>query len=158
MLRYILAVSCLAWSVSVAAQTVDGSAIFKRCVACHQANGAGVQGAFPPLTRHLGPKAASVAGREYLIMVLSAGLSGEISVDGKNYRGMMPAQAGLKPPEMAAVLNHVLSTWNADTLPKGWIPFTAQEVQVVRDKYKNIRATDVRVMREKIPTLKTRSK
>lgn len=60
---------------------------YQTCVACHQANGAGVAGVYPPL-------AASewVTGSEdRLIRVLLHGLNGPIQVKGNTYNGLMPA-------------------------------------------------------------------
>lgn len=65
----------------------SGKRLYATCAACHQANGAGVPGVYPPL-------AASewVTGSEArLIRVLLHGLSGPITVKGNNYNGLMPA-------------------------------------------------------------------
>lgn len=158
MLRSLVPLLLLAWSGTAVAQTVDGAATYKRCAVCHLPSGAGMAGTFPPLTSHLGRMASSVAGREYLVMVLSAGVTGEIKLGGQSYRGFMPAQGGLKDAEMAAVLNHILSAWSAQTLAKGWVPFTDREVRTVRDKYKSLRAADVRALRDKIPAAKGAAK
>lgn len=86
----------------------DGATIYKRCAACHLANGAGVPGAFPPLKADVRTLAGTAAGRRYLALVVIRGVSGPITVEGKPYRGMMPAQAGLTDAQVAAVLNHVV--------------------------------------------------
>jgi len=86
MFRVFAAMLFFAWSGASIAQPVDGAAIFKRCVACHQPNGKGIPGSYPPLKGHLGRLASSAVGREYLIMVLSAGLVGEIKIDTQTYR------------------------------------------------------------------------
>ena len=84
-----------------------GQRIYEQnCLACHQANGQGVPGAFPPL-----------AGSDYLLSdpnraidVLLKGLSGEISVNGESYDGVMPA-VSLNDEQMANVLTYILNTW-----------------------------------------------
>lgn len=86
----------------------DGATIYKRCAACHLANGAGVPGAFPPLKADVRLLAGTAAGRRYLALVVIRGVSGPITVEGKAYRGMMPAQAGLNDAQVAAVLNFVV--------------------------------------------------
>ena len=86
----------------------DGATIYKRCAACHLANGAGVPGAFPPLKADVRSLAATAAGRRYLALVVIRGVSGPITVEGKAYRGTMPAQTGLNDAQVAAVLNHVV--------------------------------------------------
>jgi mono/diheme cytochrome c family protein len=99
----------------------DGATIYKRCAACHLANGAGVPGAFPPLKTDVRKLAGTPAGRRYLALVVIRGVSGPITVDGKPYRGMMPAQAGLNDAQVAAVLNHVVRSGSAK-------PFTPKEI------------------------------
>jgi len=99
----------------------DGPTIYKRCAACHLANGAGVPGAFPPLKTDVRKLAGTPAGRRYLALVVIRGVSGPITVEGKAYRGMMPAQAGLNDAQVAAVLNHVVRGGSAK-------PFTPKEI------------------------------
>ncbi len=111
------------------AQTVDGAAVYKRCAACHLATGAGVPGAFPPLRADIRALAAKPDGRRYLVLVVTKGVSGPITVEGKAYRGVMPAQAGLNDAQIAAVLNHVLATSAKGGTAK---PFTAAEVAQVK--------------------------
>lgn len=91
-----------------AARADDGATIYKRCAACHLADGAGVPGAFPSLKVDAKALAATPAGRRYLALVVIRGVSGPLTVGGKPYRGTMPAQAGLNDAQVAAVLNHVV--------------------------------------------------
>ncbi len=111
------------------AQTADGATVYKRCAACHLATGAGVPGAFPPLRADIRALAAKPDGRRYLVLVVTKGVSGPITVEGKAYRGVMPAQAGLNDAQIAAVLNHVLATSAKGGTAK---PFTAAEVAQVK--------------------------
>lgn len=99
----------------------DGATIYKRCAACHLADGSGVPGAFPPLKADVRSLAATAAGRRYLALVVIRGVSGPITVGGKAYRGTMPAQAGLNDAQVAAVLNHVIRGATAK-------PFTPREI------------------------------
>ena len=75
------------------------------CVACHQANGKGVPGQFPPLIRTdwvLEPE----PGR--IIRAVLDGLSGPIQVEGQSYNGaMVPWRGALTDEEIAAVLTYV---------------------------------------------------
>lgn len=93
-----------------APQQQDGAAIYKRCAACHLATGAGIPGAFPPLAADVRNLSQSADGRQYLALVIIKGVSGPLTVEGKPYRGVMPAQADLNDAAVAAVLNHVVST------------------------------------------------
>uniref|UniRef100_B0T7F6 Cytochrome c class I n=1 Tax=Caulobacter sp. (strain K31) TaxID=366602 RepID=B0T7F6_CAUSK len=92
---------------SAAAQSVDGAAIYNRCAACHTATGKGVPGAYPPLSLDFRQMAAKPDGRRYLVAVVTRGVAGPLTVEGKPYRGFMPAQSGLNDASVAAVLNHV---------------------------------------------------
>ena len=80
---------------TAAPQQQDGAAIYKRCVACHLASGAGVPGAFPPLAADVRNLSQSAAGRRYLALVVIKGVSGPLTIDGKRYQGVMPAQPNL---------------------------------------------------------------
>lgn len=88
----------------------NGAALYGRCAACHTATGAGVPGAYPPLGVDFRTLAARNEGRRYIALAVIKGLSGPITVEGKSFRGVMPAQSGLDDAAIAAVLNHVGTT------------------------------------------------
>lgn len=117
----------------------DGAAIYKRCAACHLATGAGVPGAFPPLAADVRNLSKSAAGRKYLALVVIKGVSGPLTVDGKLYRGVMPAQPNLNDAEVASVLNHVISK-----VAKGnGSAFTANEIVTARKAGMSLNAAAV---------------
>ncbi len=94
---------------------VDGAAVFgARCAACHQATGAGLPGVFPPLVG-----SEWVVGDETtLVAAVLHGISGQLTVKGQVYAGVMPSfQAQLSDAELAAVLSHVRSTWGNQAKP-----------------------------------------
>lgn len=68
----------------------DGAKIYAQCAGCHQQNGQGIPGAFPPLAGHVAEILAKEGGREYLILVLLYGLQGQIEVKGVKYNLVMP--------------------------------------------------------------------
>ncbi|HLX36817.1 MAG TPA: cytochrome c [Candidatus Binataceae bacterium] len=103
------------------------------CAICHQANGNGVVGMYPPLADSIGSYVALPAGRTYLVHVVSFGLVGPVSVHGQGYSGVMQAWPVLKHQEVADVLNFALTTFNAKLLPKNFTPLTAAEVKKHRD-------------------------
>jgi nitrite reductase (NO-forming) len=76
------------------------------CAACHQPSGLGIEGAFPPLANsdylNADPKRA--------MHIVAAGLSGPITVNGKNYASQMPA-LNLPDEDVANVLTFVYSKW-----------------------------------------------
>lgn len=97
---------------STASAKLDGAAIFSaQCSACHQANGQGIPGAFPPL-------AASewmVADSAIPVAIVHDGLQGKIEVAGNQYQGAMPRFGGqLSDTELAAVLSYARSQWGND--------------------------------------------
>ena len=119
----------------------DGGAIYARCAACHTRTGAGVPGVFPPLGEDFRTMAASDAGRRYLSLVVTRGVSGPIKVGGKPYAGVMPAQATLDDASVAAVLNHV-GTEIAKSGP-AFKPFAEAEVAAHRASGAALSAQDV---------------
>lgn len=111
---------------AAAGATADGAAVFSaRCVACHQATGAGLPGVFPPLAG-----SEWVAGKaETLVAIVLHGISGPLTVKGSSYNGAMPAfKDQLTNAEIAAVLSHIRGTWGnqAESI-------TADTVTNVRD-------------------------
>lgn len=113
----------------------DGEAVYAaNCVACHQATGQGVPGAFPPLAGgHAAELAAADGGRDYLIHALLYGVQGPIEVAGASYNGLMPAWQQLSDAQIAAVLNYVTTAWdNADVLADDVAPFAADEIAAAR--------------------------
>ncbi len=110
-----------------------GEKTYSNCVACHQPNGQGVPGAFPPQAGHT-PEIYNVeGGRTYMIRTVLYGLQGEIKVDGKTYNGIMtPWGALLKDEQIAAVLNHSLTSWGNDALLEDFTPITPEEVAAER--------------------------
>jgi mono/diheme cytochrome c family protein len=95
--------------------TANGMQLFTaNCQACHQANGQGLSGVFPPLAG-----SEWVLGDEKVLsQILLHGLSGKIEVLGKTYQGSMPAFGSqLSDSEMAAVLTHVRSQWGNKAQP-----------------------------------------
>lgn len=129
-------------------QSQLGATTYNNCAGCHQANGQGIPGAFPPLAGHLPDLYQAQGGRDYLIHVLLYGLQGPITVAGKSYNGSMPAWAQLSDEQIAAVLDHELQSWgNADTL-KNFKPITPDEVKARRgDK---LSPQDVHALRDKL--------
>jgi mono/diheme cytochrome c family protein len=130
-----LAAALLSVTLPARAQNADaGSRVYAtNCAACHQAGGTGQAGAFPPLAKHFSDLLKPADGRAYVGKVLLFGLEGEISVNGGNYAGGMPAWRALSDDDIAAVLNYVGSAWdNGKSLPAGFKPFTPDEIKALR--------------------------
>ncbi len=117
-----------AWAEDAApAEQVDpvvraGQAVYTQCAACHQQNGQGLPGAFPPLdgTRWV------QGSKERLIRVVMNGLMGSIEVQGTTYNGVMP-NLGLSDDDIASVLTYIRQAWSNDAGP-----VTVEEVAAVR--------------------------
>ena len=96
------------------------------CFACHQADGQGLPGAFPPLAR----ADYMLADRDRAIRVVLKGMTGAVTVNGKKYDSMMPPQeAVLTDAQIADVLTYAFNTWgNAGDA------FTAAQVKAIRNQ------------------------
>jgi mono/diheme cytochrome c family protein len=87
-----------------------GASVFAgRCAVCHGPEAAGIPGSFPSLHEQIVAFGQSPEGRDYLVMVVTTGLMGEVKVAGASYRGVMPAQSGLSEADVAAVLSYLAS-------------------------------------------------
>jgi mono/diheme cytochrome c family protein len=130
----LLAAALLPAFAGTAMAAADGAEVYKRCLACHKADGTGIPGVFPPLVGHAAEIAKAEGGRAYLIDVVLYGLAGEIQVAGRTYKTTMPGLGGqINDEEVAAVLNRVLTSWgNEKQLPKGHKAITAPEVKARR--------------------------
>lgn len=94
------------------------------CQACHMQDGSGIEGAFPP-----------VANSDYLndnpdrgISAIVHGLSGEITVNGVTYDGVMPRQ-NLTNEEVANVTTYILNSFDNEG---GRV--TPQDVERIREQ------------------------
>jgi mono/diheme cytochrome c family protein len=86
-----------------------GKSVYQtNCIACHQANGLGVPGAFPPLAG-----SEWVTGsEERLVRIVLHGLQGPITVKGNEYNNVMaPLGAVLKDEQIANVLSYIRQEW-----------------------------------------------
>jgi hypothetical protein len=92
----------------------------------------GVPGIMPPLADHMGFFVRSPEGRAYLVRVLASGLRGAITVRGRTYNEVMPSFNFLTDAEVATLLNHILTEFNKNILPREFQPYTADEVRGIR--------------------------
>ncbi|MEX0599595.1 MAG: cytochrome c [Rhodothermales bacterium] len=108
------------------ANLIDGEEIYQtRCMSCHQMNGAGVPGVFPPLTG-----TEWVTGdKGRLIRVILNGVTGPIEVNGDTYGGAMPPWgAFLDDEEMSQLVTFIRTSWDNDSEE-----ITPEEVHKVRE-------------------------
>lgn len=96
----------LAGALSKEDRILAGKTLYNQsCFACHQSNGEGIPGAFPPLA-----KADYLDDQNKTIDAVIHGLSGEITVNKVKYNGVMPAQM-LTDEEAANVLTYIYNSW-----------------------------------------------
>jgi len=76
------------------------------CAACHQSNGQGIAGAFPPLAK----SDFLMADTDRALGIMLNGLSGKITVNGINYNGVMPKMV-LSDDDIANVLTYIRNSW-----------------------------------------------
>lgn len=110
----------------------NGAAIFRdQCAACHQANGQGVPGQFPPLAGN----SDLFLSRQFPIYVVLFGMQGDIKVEGKSFNNTMPPFEIMSDREIAAVIDYVRGAWNNDKLnTKQFRPLKVSDVKAVRGK------------------------
>jgi mono/diheme cytochrome c family protein len=86
---------------------VLGARVYNNCMACHQRDGSGVAGNYPPLA-----ESEWVQGRaEVLAALVLHGLEGPITVRGASYNQVMPAWSHLTDEQIAAVLTYVRASF-----------------------------------------------
>ncbi len=109
---------------------IDSAELFRdQCSACHQPNGQGVPGQFPPLAHN----ADLFLSHDYPLRVVLAGLIGKLVVNGDHVDGLMPPLDVLSDQEIAAVVNYVRDAFGNDALrPKTMPPVTPAMVAALR--------------------------
>ncbi|MEM6646138.1 MAG: cytochrome c [Bacteroidota bacterium] len=103
---FALAAVVLGFSINPTPVTVaDGQRLYMgKCMSCHQMDGAGIPGAFPPLTNSEWVSRSA----DQLVSIILHGVQGEIEVDGMVYGGMMPPwNTFLNDDEVAALSQYV---------------------------------------------------
>jgi nitrite reductase (NO-forming) len=86
---------------------IIGKALYASiCIACHQADGKGIEKAFPPLVN----SDYFASNPEIIIKTITQGLTGPITVNGKLFDGVMPKQS-LSDNQIASVATYVLNNF-----------------------------------------------
>ncbi len=125
---------------------VDGEKLYKRnCVACHQADGKGLPGAFPPLVGSRWVR----GDPDRMVAIVLNGLTGRIEVAGNTYNSIMtPFSSLLDDEQIAAIATFIRSNpdWgnNADRV-------SAEQVSAVRASHERSNAWNVEEILELYP-------
>ncbi|MCJ0824684.1 copper-containing nitrite reductase [Luteimonas sp. 50] len=94
--------------LTVEDQIKAGEALFAgTCSTCHQANGEGMPGVFPPLAK----SDFIAADPKRVATIITHGLQGPVTVNGKDYNSVMPPMAQLTDDEVANISTYVLNSW-----------------------------------------------
>jgi nitrite reductase (NO-forming) len=96
------------------------------CFACHQPDGKGLPGVFPPLAK----SDYLLADRDRSIRIILKGMSGPVTVNGATYNSAMPPQeAVLTDQQVADVMTYITNAWgnSGDAV-------TAEQVKAVRNQ------------------------
>ena len=95
-------------AAAAAADSVGERVYGTVCVTCHQADGNGLEGAFPPVAG----SAVATGDAEVAIKIVLSGLTGEMTRGGTSYNGLMtPWGSALSDAEIAAVVTYVRSNF-----------------------------------------------
>lgn len=121
------------WNAEQAVGPVGGEAVYaQNCASCHQSDGGGIRGTFPPVRGHASDLVVDV-GRDYMIDLLLYGLQGPITVDGVRYDGEMPAWSQLSDQQLADVANFIVVDWDEEgVLPEEFAPYEPTEFEEAR--------------------------
>ena len=126
------AVAALATTGQVLAAERGAALYAEHCAICHDAAGAGVPGFGPPLAGPVAARVKTQGGREYVAAVVVHGISGVFESGGQRQFGAMTPAPALPDGDLAAILNHVLGTFNAGALPAEFVPYAAADVAAAR--------------------------
>ncbi|UHQ20071.1 copper-containing nitrite reductase [Lysobacter sp. KIS68-7] len=113
-------------ALTVDDQVKAGQALFAgTCSTCHQPDGAGMPGVFPPLA-----KSDYIAGDPKRVPnAILHGVTGKVTVNGKEYNSVMPPMSQLTDDEVANIATYVLNSWGN---PGGKV--TKEEAAAIRAK------------------------
>jgi len=96
---------------AVAEQVARGETLYvTNCGGCHQANGQGLAGAFPPLAK----SDFLLADRQRAVAITLQGMTGPITVNGQQYNAVMPNMAHVTDDNLADILTYVFNSWGND--------------------------------------------
>jgi mono/diheme cytochrome c family protein len=93
----------------------DGAGVYStNCSSCHQTNGAGLPGAFPPLANN--PVVTGDA--KTVVHIVKFGLNGKIQAGTQAYNGTMPAWGqNLNDGQIASVVTFIRASWGNHASP-----------------------------------------
>lgn len=136
-------VTAEAAATPAASAAVDGAAVYSdTCISCHQEDGKGKPGEFPPFAGN----SDIFLSATFPASVALYGVEGKIDVNGKSFDNVMPPFDFLSDEEIAAVVGYIRSNWGNDKLrPAGVGDPSAADVAALRAK--EMTSEDVHALR-----------
>ena len=106
---------------------VVGKEVFGSCMQCHQENGMGLPGQYPPL----GGSEYVLGDKRRLAAILLNGLAGEVQVKGATFNAIMPPWATRDDEEIAGVLTYIRNSFGnkAEPVSKDFVAAVRKEVE-----------------------------
>lgn len=109
----LLTISCSQEDIKLKQYYIDGQALYKlHCANCHQDNGQGLAGLYPP-----------IAGSNFLkdnknlvLCSMRYGLKDTIVVNGKTYHQPMPANTQLQALDVAEIATYIYNEWGNEKI------------------------------------------
>ncbi len=104
----LLIASCSQEDVKLKQYYIDGQVLYKtHCANCHQANGQGLAGLYPPI---MGSDYLK-KNKESILCSMRNGLQDTIIVNGKTYHQPMPANTQLQALDVAEIATYIYNEW-----------------------------------------------
>jgi len=102
-----------------------GERVYKEyCATCHQADGSGVPGMYPPLSSN-----EYIRNKDQILRVVLDGMKGKVEIDGEVYNNFMAPHSHLTDLELASVISYVRASFG-----NSLDPVTIEEVAAARKK------------------------
>ena len=119
-------------STPVSATAANGATLFNSmCIGCHQPDGRGVPGQFPPLAGN----GDLYLSDDFPVLVLLFGMKGKAMIGDTTYQSEMPPFGHLSDGDIAALVNYVRSAWANDKLTtQALAPVEPAKVGALRGK------------------------
>jgi cytochrome c551 len=104
----LLVASCSQEEVKRKQYYIDGQVLYKtHCANCHQENGQGLAGLYPPI---MGSDYLK-KNKESILCSIRNGLQDTIVVNGKTYHQPMPANTQLQALDVAEIATYIYNEW-----------------------------------------------
>jgi nitrite reductase (NO-forming) len=95
-------------TLDIKTQIAAGESLFRgTCSVCHQPTGQGLPNVFPPLAK----SDYLMANKQRAIEIVLKGLTGPLTVNGKQFNSVMPPMSQLRDDEVANILTYVRNAW-----------------------------------------------